>query len=299
MLGTVKYILGDLTDARRYLEQVLARHLATDLGRTTDRFEEAIRYQHDGQVESRVFLSGVLWLQGFPDQASRMAETSAIDAHAIGHGSSQCLALALGSCTLALWTGNLSAAADCTKLLIELSTRHGLSHWANYGARYRRVIALKGGDVSDIEAAGLSDARLQNLTCCTELVEALAKAGRNAEGLAVLDEFEAQSPEFGVFTPEFLRVRGELLLPKAATATAKPSEDLFRQALDFAHRHAALSLELRAATSLARLLRSQGRGPEAMVCLQPIYDHFTEGFDTCDLIAAKRLLDELCCASHA
>jgi predicted ATPase/DNA-binding winged helix-turn-helix (wHTH) protein len=299
MLGTIKYILGDLADARRYLEQVLARHLATDLGRTTDRFEDAIRYQHDGQVESRVFLSGVLWLQGFPDQATRMAETSAIDADAIGHGSSQCLALALGSCTLALWTGNLSAAADCTKLLIELSTRHGLSHWANYGARYRRVIALKGGDVSDIEAAGLSDARLQNLTCCTELAEALAKAGRSAEGLAVLDEFEAQSPEFGVFTPEFLRVRGELLLPQAAHAAAKPSEDLFRQALDFAHRHAALSLELRAATSLARLLRGQGREAEAMVCLQPIYDHFTEGFDTGDLIAAKNLLNEMCDASLA
>jgi predicted ATPase len=50
---------------------------------------------------------------------------------------------------------------------------------------------------------------------------------------------------------------------------------------------------LRAATSLARLLRDQGRFAAAVACVQPIYDRFTEGFDTADLIAAKQLLDEL------
>jgi predicted ATPase len=69
-------------------------------------------------------------------------------------------------------------------------------------------------------------------------------------------------------------------------------EDLFRQALDAARRQAALSWELRAATSLARLLRKQGRPADAIACLQPIYDRFTEGFGTADLIAAKQLLDE-------
>jgi predicted ATPase len=49
---------------------------------------------------------------------------------------------------------------------------------------------------------------------------------------------------------------------------------------------------LRAATSLARLLRKQGRPADAIACLQPIYDRFTEGFGTADLIAAKQLLDE-------
>jgi predicted ATPase len=66
-----------------------------------------------------------------------------------------------------------------------------------------------------------------------------------------------------------------------------------RQALDGAGRQEALSWELRAATSLARLLRHHGRPADAIVCLQPIYDRFTEGFGTADLIAAKQLLDEL------
>jgi len=293
MLGTAKYILGDLVGARRHLEQVLTRYSATDLGQAAVRFHDVIRFQNDGQVEARVFLAGVLWLQGFSDQAIRMAEKSLAEAQAIGHVSSQCFALALGSCPVALWTGNLSAAADYTRLLVDLSTKHGLSHWAPYGARYRRVIALKGGNVGGIEGIDQSDAHLRSLVGWTELVEALTKAGRGAEGLAVLDGVAAQSPELGGSTPEFLRLQGELLLLQTAPASAKPSEDLFRQALDFAHQHGALSWELRAAMSLARLLSNQGRQAEAIICLQPVYDRFTEGFATADLIAAKRLLDEL------
>jgi predicted ATPase len=71
------------------------------------------------------------------------------------------------------------------------------------------------------------------------------------------------------------------------------AEGHFRQALDWARRQGALSLELRAAMSLARLLRDQGRHAEAMALLRPIYGRFTEGFETADLKAAKALLDAL------
>jgi predicted ATPase len=74
---------------------------------------------------------------------------------------------------------------------------------------------------------------------------------------------------------------------------AAAAEGHFRQALDRARRQGALSWELRAATSLAPLLRDQGRSANAIACLQPIYDRFTEGFGTADLIAAKQLLGEL------
>jgi predicted ATPase len=77
------------------------------------------------------------------------------------------------------------------------------------------------------------------------------------------------------------------------TSAPNGAEDHFRQALDWARRQGALSLELRAATSLARLWRDQGRPAEGMALLQPVYDRFTEGFDTGDLKAAKALLDGL------
>jgi len=77
--------------------------------------------------------------------------------------------------------------------------------------------------------------------------------------------------------------------PNAAAA----AEDHFREALDWARRQGALSWELRAATSLARMWRNQGRSKEARELLAPVYDRFTEGFETADLKATKALLDEL------
>jgi predicted ATPase len=74
---------------------------------------------------------------------------------------------------------------------------------------------------------------------------------------------------------------------------AAAAEDHFRHAFDCARRQGALSWELRAATSLAQLLRDQSRAADALALLQPIYDRFTEGFETADLKAAKALIDSL------
>jgi predicted ATPase len=95
-----------------------------------------------------------------------------------------------------------------------------------------------------------------------------------------------------------LRLKGELSLLHGTIAAVETAKDHFRRALDEAHRQGALSWELRAATSLARLLRDQGRPAGATACLQPIFDRFTEGFGTADLIAAKQLLDDLGGAGH-
>jgi predicted ATPase len=87
-----------------------------------------------------------------------------------------------------------------------------------------------------------------------------------------------------------LRTKGELLLLQDAPGAAAAAEDHFQQALDWARRQGALTFELRAATSLARLLRDQSRPADAMALLQPVYDRFTEGFETADLKAAKALI---------
>ena len=128
---------------------------------------------------------------------------------------------------------------------------------------------------------------------CLELPAALAEAPlvHLPDGLAVVEAGMEQS-EVGWLTPELLRLKGELLLLQGTSAAAETSEILFRQALDGARRQEMLSWELRAATSLARLLRHRGRPAEAIACLQPVYDSFTEGFGTADLIAAKQILDQ-------
>jgi predicted ATPase len=87
-----------------------------------------------------------------------------------------------------------------------------------------------------------------------------------------------------------LRIKGELVLLEGAAKVAVTAEDHFLHAFDWAHRQGALSWELRAASSLARLWHQQHRAAEARGFLAPVYNRFTEGFETADLKAAKALL---------
>jgi predicted ATPase len=97
---------------------------------------------------------------------------------------------------------------------------------------------------------------------------------------------------------EMHRLKGELLLLKSLDNHLE-AESCFHQALAVSCHQQAKSLELRAATSLAKLWQSQGRRQEAYDLLAPVYNWFTEGFDTADLIEAKSLLDELSIARGA
>jgi predicted ATPase len=126
------------------------------------------------------------------------------------------------------------------------------------------------------------------------LAEALRQQGLVEQGLAVLAEaiglIEATGERY--FEAEIHRLRGALLL---AHGNADDMEIVaaYQRALEVAQVQEARSLELRAATSLAHLWRDQGKRIEARDLLAPIYNWFTEGFDTLDLKQAKALLDEL------
>ncbi len=293
-MGTAKHFFGDQISARRHLEQVLTHYAASD-----QRWD-IIRFQTDLRVSARTFLARVLWLQGFPDQAVRTAEMSIEEAQATGYAMSLCLALALAACPIALWVGNLAAAARYAGMLLDHSRQHGMPLWSEFGARLQRQVVIKGGDLdagsrpldTALDEIVQPNASFRFFTGLTELAEALAHVGRIAEALALVEAGIEQS-EGGWLTPELLRLKGELFLLQSTPALAETAEDFFRQALDASRRQEALSWELRAATSLVRLLRDRGRAADAVACLQPIYDRFTEGFDTADLIAAKQLLDEL------
>jgi hypothetical protein len=93
-----------------------------------------------------------------------------------------------------------------------------------------------------------------------------------------------------------LRNKGELLLLDRSAGAALAAEDCFRHALDWARRDGALFYELRAAFSIGRLWRDQGRGAEAHDLATSVYGRFTEGVETADLRTAKRLLDGLALA---
>jgi predicted ATPase len=122
----------------------------------------------------------------------------------------------------------------------------------------------------------------------------LALAGKIEEGLAALDDALARAAVSGAkgWDAEIHRLRGELTgrLPHPDPPKA---EESFRTALAIAREQGTRGYELRAATSLARLWRDQGRRTEARNLLAPLCASFTEGFDTQDLKEAKALLEEL------
>src|SRR5664279_4299454 len=94
------------------------------------------------------------------------------------------------------------------------------------------------------------------------------------------------------------RVKGEILLASPSGDSGQ-AEAAFRQAIEIAQRQKALSLELRAAMGLARLLVARGERAQARECVAGVYSRFTEGFDTADLVSAKAMLGELAAAPKA
>ena len=122
------------------------------------------------------------------------------------------------------------------------------------------------------------------------LAEAQEREGSIVDALETIEQALQVNPEELVHRPEALRLRGKLQLKEGQTEMAEAD---FREAIALARKMGAKAWELRATTSLARLLNVHSRRDEARAILADIYGWFTEGFDTADLKDAKALLDEL------
>jgi predicted ATPase/DNA-binding winged helix-turn-helix (wHTH) protein len=296
LMGVSQHYLGDQPSARRCLEHMLAHYVPLS------QRSYIIPFPLDQRVMARALLARILWLQGFPDQAVRTAETSIADACAANHANSLCYALSQAACPIALLVGDLAAADHYVEMLLDHATGRAPVLWHAWGCCYQGLLVIKHGDVvTGLQALRdayneFGEARFAAMRLIAfQMAEALGYAGQVAEGLAAIEEAIARSERTDErwLMAELLRVKAELLSLQAAAGAAAAAEDHFWQALDWARPQGALSWELRAATSLAHLWRDHGRSAEGMALLQPVYDRFTEGFDTADLQAAKALLDAL------
>jgi predicted ATPase len=152
-----------------------------------------------------------------------------------------------------------------------------------------------------LDRAGLAEVHRQllatrgavwrHLLCLCVLAELYTAAGFAEDGLLVLASIPARHRDT-MFAPELHRLEGELLL-RRFPPDEEAAHRCFRRALDLARERGERSLELRAATSLARLLQRKGLRQEGRHILADIYGWFTEGFGTADLESATALLAEL------
>jgi predicted ATPase len=295
IIGTSHFSLGDLRSAREHIERALA-------GGGLQDHRDVIRFQADSRIALRNCMAWILWLQGFLDQAMGAAETTVEEARATNHVNSICYALALCACPIALSIGDLAAAERYLEMLLDYTARHSQPRWRASGRNHQGVLAIRRGDVGTglllmretLDAPGAAHSGLTYPMLLGVFAEASGTIGRTSEGLAAVEEGLAhcERHEERWCMAELLRIKGELLLlhrPDGAAA----AEDHFRQALDWADRQGALFWQLRAATSLARLMRGQDRPIEAIAVLRPVYDRFSEGFETADLKGARMLLGHL------
>jgi tetratricopeptide (TPR) repeat protein len=297
MMGSSLHYLGDQSAARSHLERMLDRYVAPA------HRSHRVRFVYDQQVIARGVFVQILWLQGWVDQAISAAQHAVEEARAADHPPSLCWALLEGACPIALYIGDLAALERSVAMALEHAIRHALSMWHAYARCIQALLLVKRGDVN-AEGRVLRPAfdelretrfSFHHTGFLAALAEALGATGRVTEGLAVIDEAieRSERTEERWSMAELLRVKGELRLLQGAPNAAAAAEEQFLAALDWARRQELLSWELHGATSLARLWHKQDRALQARELLAPIYDRFTEGLGTADLIAAKAVLEAL------
>jgi predicted ATPase len=186
---------------------------------------------------------------------------------------------------------------------MRLATEQGFSRWLAQASFLQGWLLVERGQTEvgiaqmvealATERTGIGLARWNALIAAL-VAEAYGKTGQTSEGLNVVNQelANARVTECCCYEAELHRIKGELLVTQTA-ADEGGAEACFQNASNIARGQSAKSLELRAAMSLSRLWKRQGKKEEARQLLAEIYGWFTEGFDTADLKAARTLLEEL------
>jgi TOMM system kinase/cyclase fusion protein len=295
VLGDTLLWLGEFAGARAHLEQGMA------LYNLQQHRSHAFLYGYDSGVHCLSFEAVALWHLGCPEQALRRIHDALTLAQELSHPFSLALAL-----DFADWLYQLrregQAVQERTAALIALATDQGFPFWGACGTILQGWALAEQGQSTEgiaqmcqgLAAYRATGAELQRPYYLALLAEVYGKAGQADEGLRVLAEALTAVHTGGErqHKAELYRLKGELLLQQDVP-DEQEAESCFRQAVDVARQQQAKSFELRAAMSLSRLWQQQGKRAEAHALLVPIYDWFTEGFDTVDFQEAKALLEEL------
>jgi predicted ATPase/DNA-binding winged helix-turn-helix (wHTH) protein len=277
LTAQTRHFLGDQAAAKRLAERVL-RH--PDIRMPPDLMSVVPR-----RVSMRIILARTLWLEGAPDSAKRVA-SECVELAAEAHPTALKQAIGVAACPIAFWRGDLGAVAELVERLRDLAMRHGSDYWASWAHSYAAVLNVRrladsvGSDPHRIAPAALgpSTRNAKELDCIATLDGAWVRpetVERAEQGIA------------GWCAAEVLRAHGEQLLVRQEPGSDAGAEARFGQALELARRQDALSWELRAASSLARLWRRTGRDLQGRELVAGVLERFSEGFETADLRAAR------------
>ncbi len=256
---------------------------------------------HDPGCCCRTMRAITLSVVGRADQARAAIEDAIALAEEIEHAFSLAIVVSFAG-SVAMFERNPELVHVRADMCEKICARHGFAHFAAMAPVLRGwAIAARGEPDKGIAemTASLESLRKTGMRLSFPLAllaEAYGWAGRQSAGLKTVDEAVEVIEKSGEhrWEPEIHRLKGELLLTgNAKSRILAEAEACFQKALDIAHGQGALLFELRAASSLARLLDTRRKRDAAHRTLAPVYARFTEGFDTPDLKEAKALLDAL------
>jgi hypothetical protein len=278
MLAITHHLMGGLAAARIFAERALGQ---------SDHFDPAsgIGFQVETPAAIGTVLARILWLSGLPDQAKAAAIEAVAAAEDGGNSSfSLCYVIGQGALPVALWTGDLAGA----QRLLDMFIVHGSGNprLEQRAQAFARMLALSAGD--DTARLFASFAESAEDPMHTPPIPDLDRNG------AIAVPLPREEPIDAIWnTAEVLRIDAELVLWHAAPGAAAAAEAKLVRAVEIARDQLALSWELRAAMSLARLWRQQGRSGAARELMGGTYRKFAEGFDTRDLVRAANMIAEL------
>jgi class 3 adenylate cyclase/predicted ATPase len=294
IMGSVLHT-GALAEGRAHLDQAIALYDPAEHRALTTRFGQDIR------VAALSYRSWALWLLGHPDVALLDASRAIEEAREIGQAPTLMYAL-VHALLIHIQCGDHAAASAETDELVALANEKGALFWKAQGLFVQGCVLAASGQAEDaihMITAGTTAWRSVGSTFwmpfhLSYLARAYADLGQFDSAWRCLGEAmtAAEITKERWYEAEIYRVAGEIALLSPSPDLVK-AEDYFERALAIARAQQARSWELRAATSLARLWREEGKRQEARDCLAPVYAWFTEGFDTADLRQARALLDAL------
>ena len=261
----------------------------------------ATRFSVDVGVGILCYRSWALWLLGRPDAALADVNHALKHARKIGQAATLMHALALTSSTH-IFCGNYAAASALLNELVALADEKSALYWKAWGTVSQGWLLGLSGKASDavqMITTGINAHRSTGATIyvpmyLSHLMRAYAEVGQFDDAWRCIEEAmrAVVKTKESLWEAEIHRIAGEIALI-SPELDAAPAEAHFERALVVARQQQAKSWELRAAMSLARLWRDQGKVCEARDLLASVYGWFTEGFDTRDLKEAKALLDFL------
>jgi class 3 adenylate cyclase/predicted ATPase len=295
LMGHSLLFLGGFAQARAHYDEVV-RLYDPDEHRSL-----AAKFGQDARVPTLSYRSLTLWVLGYPDTAVRDIEQALSDARQIGQAPTLLYALSKATSTL-FQCGEYARASAVAEEAIALADEKGTLIWKAYGMMEQGcILALTGHSVDAVPtlASGIAAYRSTGSTLwlpiyLSYLARAYAEVGQFDDAWRCVVEATTaiETGKQRWCKAEVHRVAGEIALMSPEQDAVK-ARGYFQHAIDVARAQQAKSWELRAAMSMARLWRDQGKRDAARDLLAPIYGWFTEGFDTLDLKEAKALLDTL------